>query len=312
VRIVRLANFVHSGTNAIETCFAIEFCTSPIEVTFTQAQARVSAFAGFDGALGEAVTVVMRGFAADGAHIAFTSERDGNREVYVARSDGGNVRRLTNDPAKDASPAWSPDGSRILFVSARTGTPELHLMKADGLQVEKLTSGAHSSSDVPRWASRAPPGRGLAERRSNSTSGKISFKETRIALPIAVPFCNWMRSSAARMSSRFNVGVCTTEAVAANATTPIRVSRGCAAMKFLAAALAAAIRVGAMSAARMLPEASIARITVSYWYGRLITDAGRAIATIISTSASSIRTGGKWRRSRGAAPCAFLTSARRA
>ena len=58
-----LANFVHSGTNAIETCFAIEFCTSPIEVTFTQAQAHVSAFAGFDGALGETVTVVMRGFA---------------------------------------------------------------------------------------------------------------------------------------------------------------------------------------------------------------------------------------------------------
>ena len=68
-----LANFVHSGTNAIETCFAIEFCTSPIEVTFTQAQARVSAFAGFDGALGEAVTVVMRGFAADGSQVAQAS-----------------------------------------------------------------------------------------------------------------------------------------------------------------------------------------------------------------------------------------------
>ena len=93
----------------------------------------------------------------------------------------------------------------------------------------------------------------------------MSFNETRIALPIAVPFCSWMRSSAARMSSRFNVGVCTTDAVAANATTPMRVSRGWAATKFRAAARAAAMRVGATSVARMLPEASIARTTVSYW-----------------------------------------------
>src|SRR5436189_1928849 len=50
-----VANFVHSGTNAIETCFAIEFCTSPIEVTFTKAQAHVSAFTGFDGPLAEAI-----------------------------------------------------------------------------------------------------------------------------------------------------------------------------------------------------------------------------------------------------------------
>jgi TolB protein len=70
----------------------------------------------------------------------------------LARADGGDVRRLTNDPAKDASSAWSPDGSRILFVSARTGTSELHLVTADCLRVERLTSGADASSDVPRWS----------------------------------------------------------------------------------------------------------------------------------------------------------------
>ncbi|MEO5819919.1 MAG: hypothetical protein ABIT71_05395 [Vicinamibacteraceae bacterium] len=68
-----IPNFAHSGTNAVETCFAIEFCKAPIEVTFTVAQAHVSVFAGFDGALGEAVTVVMRGFAADGSQVAQAS-----------------------------------------------------------------------------------------------------------------------------------------------------------------------------------------------------------------------------------------------
>src|SRR4029077_5636880 len=51
-----VANFARSGTKAVETCFAVEFCTSPIEVTFTQAQAHVSAFTGFDSPLVEAIT----------------------------------------------------------------------------------------------------------------------------------------------------------------------------------------------------------------------------------------------------------------
>ena len=33
----------------------------------------------------------------DGRHIAFLSERDGNREIYVMGSDGSNLRRVTTD-----------------------------------------------------------------------------------------------------------------------------------------------------------------------------------------------------------------------
>jgi hypothetical protein len=68
-----IPNFAHSGTNGIETCFAVEFCTSPIEMTFTQGQAHVSVFTGFDGALGQSATVVMRGFATDGTEVAQAS-----------------------------------------------------------------------------------------------------------------------------------------------------------------------------------------------------------------------------------------------
>ena len=43
-----------------------------------------------------------------GAKIAFVSERDGNEEIYVMDADGSNVVRLTDDPARDAEPSWSP------------------------------------------------------------------------------------------------------------------------------------------------------------------------------------------------------------
>ena len=40
--------------------------------------------------------------------IAFTSDRDGNREIYVMNADGSNQTRLTYDPGIDDSPSWSP------------------------------------------------------------------------------------------------------------------------------------------------------------------------------------------------------------
>ena len=70
-----------------------------------------------------------------------------------------------------------------------------------------------------RW----PSPRGFDERRSNSASGKIVFSDTRMPLPTAVPRWSWKRSIAAMMSSRLCVGGCTTAAVAANDTTPMRV-----------------------------------------------------------------------------------------
>jgi len=64
------------------------------------------------------------------------------------------------------------------------------------------------------------------------------------------------------------------------------------------------MRVGETSAARMLPEASMARITVSYWYGSVTTAAGLEMAISIEISARRKINGGIWRRSRRDAPIA--------
>jgi Tol biopolymer transport system component len=44
----------------------------------------------------------------DGDKIAFTSQRDGNANIYVMNADGRDVTRLTNSTADDGIPAWSP------------------------------------------------------------------------------------------------------------------------------------------------------------------------------------------------------------
>ena len=48
--------------------------------------------------------------------IAFTSDREnGNFDIYVMNADGSGQTRLTDDPADDFNPSWSPDGGKIAF-----------------------------------------------------------------------------------------------------------------------------------------------------------------------------------------------------
>lgn len=64
--------------------------------------------------------------------IAFSSNRDGNFEIYVMNPDGSAQTRLTNNPAADRLPAWSPDGTRIAFLRTSGSSSDLYVMNADG------------------------------------------------------------------------------------------------------------------------------------------------------------------------------------
>ena len=104
----------------------------------------------------------------DGMWIAFTSGRDGNREIYVMAADGSAPRNLTRHEARDRKPAWSPDGRRIAFVSNRQGeseqglvpTNDIFVMNADGSGVEQLTSSQRPVfAGDPAWS---PDGSSIA------------------------------------------------------------------------------------------------------------------------------------------------------
>src|SRR5688572_31062454 len=47
-----------------------------------------------------------------GNRIIFSSNRDGNHEIYVSDIGGEEISRLTNRTPDDKWPTWSPDGSR--------------------------------------------------------------------------------------------------------------------------------------------------------------------------------------------------------
>jgi WD40-like Beta Propeller Repeat len=82
--------------------------------------------------------------------IAFTSYRDGNAEIYTMKADGSAQTNLTNNPASDGDPEWSPDGQKIVFTSNRDGNPEIYSMNADGSAVTRLTNDPLGDSG-PDW-----------------------------------------------------------------------------------------------------------------------------------------------------------------
>ena len=70
--------------------------------------------------------------------IAFSSNRRGSWDIYIMDTDGSDQVRLTQNPADDHSPVWSPTGEHILFVSDRGGVDDLYVMGADGRHVRRV------------------------------------------------------------------------------------------------------------------------------------------------------------------------------
>jgi dipeptidyl aminopeptidase/acylaminoacyl peptidase len=66
----------------------------------------------------------------DGTRIAFVSERDGNKNIYVMNADGSGQTRLTATPQDERWPTWSPDGKKIAFADLQNG--DVVTMSPDG------------------------------------------------------------------------------------------------------------------------------------------------------------------------------------
>ena len=103
----------------------------------------------------------------DGRRIAFTSERDGDGEIYTMKPDGSRVRQITFNEAPfafDGDPKWSPDGRKLAFTSERDAneeTPfqvEIYTMRANGDDQTRLTFD-ELSDFLPDWS---PDGRRIA------------------------------------------------------------------------------------------------------------------------------------------------------
>ena len=85
--------------------------------------------------------------------IAFDSDRDGERGVYVANRDGSHVRRVSG-VGYSAVPTWAPDSRRLTFVRAERANPRvwnLWLLALDSGELRPLTRYGYGQTWSASW-----------------------------------------------------------------------------------------------------------------------------------------------------------------
>jgi TolB protein len=94
--------------------------------------------------------------ASSNGKIAFSSNRDGDFDIYSVNADGSinadgsGLSNLTSNGATDLSPEWSADGTRVAFSSDRDGDFDVYTMDANGGNLVQVTDDPATDAE-PSW-----------------------------------------------------------------------------------------------------------------------------------------------------------------
>lgn len=100
-----------------------------------------------------------------GAMIAFTSDRDGDNEIYVMNADGSGTTQITDNDTEDGGATWSPDRTQLAYATGgSTGTVGgIVIRTVDGELVDRLGQIANFGT-FPDWS---PDGASVLFHRPN-------------------------------------------------------------------------------------------------------------------------------------------------
>ena len=101
--------------------------------------------------------------------IVFSSNRDGDDEVYLMNVEESQWVQLTDNSTADRNPAWSHDGQRIAFESDASGYFAIYVMNLDGTGLVALTEGTTGDFD-PDWS---PDGERIVFRSNRDGDDEI-------------------------------------------------------------------------------------------------------------------------------------------
>jgi TolB protein len=93
----------------------------------------------------------------DGTEVVFALRTPrGDSDLFISKLDGSGRRNITNNPALDTSPTWSPSGRQIAYISGIPG--QINICDSDGSNVRKIVKEGGDADGVA-WS---PNGKWLA------------------------------------------------------------------------------------------------------------------------------------------------------
>jgi serine/threonine protein kinase/Tol biopolymer transport system component len=110
--------------------------TNPVAIPFDPAAERAGSPTPI---LDRTGSMIPTGISPDGQWLSMFNVFEHQEDIFIARVDGSDLRRLTDDEFRDRAPVWSPDGKEIAFYSNRTDNYGIWSVKPDASGLRPLT-----------------------------------------------------------------------------------------------------------------------------------------------------------------------------
>lgn len=90
-------------------------------------------------------------YSPDGRFVAMALSATDNVELYLAKTQGRGLKRITRNDSIESSPTWKRDGSELVFTSDALGRPQLFRMSASGGNMTRIMTNISRYCAEPDW-----------------------------------------------------------------------------------------------------------------------------------------------------------------
>ncbi len=108
-------------------------------------------------------------------------------EIFTAPTDEGDMRQITDSPARDKQPQYSPDGKWIAYISDQSRREELYIAQADGAGQPQKISDIDALKFAFAWS---PDSKEIAFNSSDSKLRKYSVESKQTVELVSSKFGN--------------------------------------------------------------------------------------------------------------------------
>ncbi len=108
------------------------------------------------------------GVSPDGQWLVLWNFGEHQEDVFVVRTDGSELRRLTDDAFRDRAGVFSPDGKEIAFYSNRSNNYNIFTVKPDGSGLRQVTESQGGNNQNLLYPGYSPSGDRLLASRSRA------------------------------------------------------------------------------------------------------------------------------------------------